>query len=158
MTALGWDSTIKNDGGDFRLLPEGAYPFTVKSMEKAYNNGTGKIPACPMAKVMLRVGTGSEVSDVTNNFYLDDSQEWKLCQFFLALGMRKHGEELNLREFDNIVGKSGWVELEHYSYTQDGEEKTINSVARYLDPADAPADGKPIVKDGGEDTAAADEW
>lgn len=156
MTALGWDSEIKNDGGDFKLLPEGVYPFTVRSVEKAYNNGAKNIPACPMAKVTLRVGTGADSSDVTNNLYLDDSLEWKLCQFFLALGMRKHGEALNLREFDNAQGKTGWVELEHYTYTDKGEDKTINSVKRYLDPADAPSDGKPIVS-GGEN-AASDEW
>lgn len=156
MTAFGWDSTIKNDGGDFRLLPEGVWPFTVKSLEKGYSNGTKNIPPCPTAKVMLRVGAGADLSDVANTLFLDDSQEWKLCQFFLALGMRKHGEELNLSEFDHIVGKTGWVEIEHYSYTKDGEEKVQNSVARYLDPADAPADGKPIVS-GGE-SAAADEW
>ena len=147
MTAFGWDSTIKNDGGDFRLLPEGVWPFTVKSLEKGYSNGTKNIPPCPMAKLTLRVGSGAAVSDVTNTLYLDDSQEWKLCQFFLALGMRKHGEELNLSAFDRIKDKTGWLEIDHYSYTQDGEEKTINSVARYLDPADAPADGKPVLAD-----------
>ena len=46
----------------------------------------------------------------------------------------------------------------HYKNGQwdKGEEKTINSVKRYLDPADAPSDGKPIVS-GGEN-AASDEW
>ena len=155
MAALGWDSTIQNDGGDFRLLPEGVYPFTVKSLEKAFNNGTRNISACPMAKLMLRVGGGAESSDVTNNLYLDDSQEWKLCQFFLAIGDRKHGEALKMN-WDAVVGKGGWLEIEHYTYTDNGEEKTINSVARYLDPADAPADGKPVVK--GADSAGDDEW
>lgn len=155
MTALGWDSEIKNDGGDYKLLPEGVYPFTVRSYEKAYNNGTSKIPACPMAKVTLRVGGGTEASDVTNSLFLDDSQEWKLCQFFLALGMRKHGEAMRI-DFDGAIGKSGWVEIEHYTYTDKGEEKTINSVARYLDPADAPADGKPVTTSG--EKSASDEW
>jgi hypothetical protein len=145
MTAFGWDSTIKNDGGDFKLLPEGVYPFTVRSLEKGYSNGTKNIPPCPMAKLTLRVGGGVAASDVTNTLYLDDSQEWKLCQFFLALGMRKHGEELNLSAFDRIIDKTGWLEIEHYSYVKDGEEKTQNSVKRYLDPADAPADGKPVL-------------
>ena len=154
MTALEWDSEIKNDGGDFKLLPEGVYPFTVRSLERAYNNGTKKIPPCPMANVTLRVGVGADSSDVTNKLYLDDSQEWKLCQFFLALGMRKHGEALKMN-WDAVVDKSGWVEIEHYTYTDNGEEKTINSVVRYLNPADAPADGKPVTK--GADSAE-DAW
>jgi hypothetical protein len=156
MTALEWNSKIKNDGGDFKTLPEGIYPFTVKTLERAYNNGTKNIPPCPMAKLVLRVGVGTESSDVTNSLYLDDSQEWKLCQFFLAIGDRKHGEELQM-DWDKVAGKSGWVELEHYTYEKDGEEKTINSVVRYIDPAEAPADGKPIVKSGVESTAS-DEW
>lgn len=157
MTAYEWDSTIQNDGGDFKLLPEGAYPFTVKSLEKAYNNGTKSIPACPMAKIMLRVGSGAESSDVTTNLYLDDSQEWKLCQFFLAIGMRKHGEALKM-DWDNVIGKTGWVEIEHYSYTDKGEEKTINSAGRFLDPADAPSDGKPQLKATDNGDSDDDEW
>ena len=157
MTALGWDSNIKNDGGDFKLLPKGIYPFTVKSLEKAYSNGTSKIPPCPMAKLMLRVGTGAAVSDVSNTLYLDDSQEWKLCQFFLALGMRKHGEELNLSAFERVQGQTGWLEIEHYTYTNnEGEEQTINSVARYLDPQDAPSDGIPVLTDVSEEEDS--EW
>lgn len=156
MTAYEWNSKIKNDGGDFRLLDEGVYPFTVKSLERSYNNGTRNIPACPMAKLMLRVGSGAESSDVSMKLYLDDSQEWKLCQFFLAIGMRKHGEELEM-DWDNVVGKSGWVEIEHYHYTDDGEEKTINSAGRFLDPADAPSDGKPQVKESATEDDG-DEW
>ena len=135
MTAFDWDSTIENDGGDFRLLPEGIYPFTVKSLEKAYYNGGTNIPPCPQAKLMLRVGTGADSADVTDGLMLDDSLEWKLCQFFTAIGDRKHGEKLKMN-WDAVRGKGGWLELGHRTYEKDGEEKTANNVVRYIDPED----------------------
>ena len=157
MTAYDWDSTIEKDGGDFKLLPEGIYPFTIKKVEKGYFNGSKNVPPCPRASLTLRVGVGANVSDVTDGLLLDDSLEWKLCQFFLAIGARKHGEALKMNWDDSfIVGKTGWVQIEHRTYEKDGEEKSANQVAKYLDPADAPADGKPIVE-GGEE-AASDEW
>jgi len=146
MTAYNWDSTtIENDGGDFRTLPEGIYPFTVKKLEKAFFNGSNSIPPCPRANLTLRVGVGAEVSDVTDGLLLDDTLEWKLCQFFLAIGDRKHGERLNVN-WDAVEGKSGWVQIEHREYTdKEGNDKVANQVARYLDPADAPSDGKPVI-------------
>lgn len=157
MTAFGWDSTIEHDGGDFKLLPKGIHPFTVKKIEKGFYNGGKTIPPCPKANLTLRVGVGTEVSDVTDGMLLDDSLEWKLCQFFLGIGARKHGEPLKMNWDESfIVGKTGWVEIEHREYEKDGETKMANQVARYLDPADFPKDGKPITS-GGEESAT-DEW
>jgi len=135
MTAFGWDSEIKNDGGDFKLLDPGKYPFTVKTLEKSYHNGSSKVPPCPMAIVTLRV---NGETDVTERFMLDDSLEWKLCQFFTAIGDRKSGEALKMN-WDAIYGKSGWVEIEHREYEKEGEKRKANQVARYIDPADVPA-------------------
>lgn len=157
MTAFDWDSTIEKDGGDFKLLPEGVYPFTIKKIEKGYYNGGKSIPPCPKANLTLRVGTGTDVSDVTDGMLLDDSLEWKLCQFFLGIGARKHGEPLKMNWDESyLVGKGGWVEIAHREYEKDGETKKANQVVKYLEPADFPADGKPIVTGGAE--TASDEW
>jgi len=145
MASMDFDATIQNDGGDFRTLPEGIYPFTVKSFEKGRHNGTKKFAPGNLVKLTLRAGVAPDASDVTSTLYLDTEAEWKLCQFFLAIGMRKHGEALKM-DWDATVGKTGLVELEHYSYVDNGDEKTINSVVRYLDPEEAPADGKPVAK------------
>lgn len=134
---MDWNSTISNDGGDFTVLEPGVYPFRVKTFERAYYNGGANIPPCPMAKLVLRVGSGAAVSDVFENLYLDDVQEWKLCQFFTAIGDRKHGETLQ-PDWDNIVGKTGWCRIKNREYTKDGETRTTNQVEAYLDPADAP--------------------
>ena len=147
MAAYDWDSTIQNDGSDFRLLPEGIYPFTVKKMERGYYNGGNTIPPCPRADLTLHVGVGADTADVTEGILLDDSLEWKLCQFFLAIGDRKHGEALKMN-WDAVEGKGGWCEIGHRTWTgRDGEERESNQVVRFIDPQDAPADGKPILKD-----------
>lgn len=158
MTAFNWDSTIEKDGGDFKLLPEGIYPFTIKKLEKGFFNGSSNVPPCPRAQLTLRVGTGMDVSDVTEGLLLDDSLEWKLCQFFTGIGARKHGEPLAMNwDDDFIVGKTGWVQIGHRSYTnKDGEEKVGNQVEKFLDPVDFPPDGKPVVQGGAD--GADDEW
>ena len=135
MTAFNWDSTIENDGGDFVLLDPGVYPFTVKSLEKSFHNGGGKIPACPKALLTLRVGEGANVSDVTDSILLDDSLEWKICQFFKAIGARGHGEKYKMN-WDSVVGCTGHLEISHREYEKDGETRKANQVKKYLDPAD----------------------
>ena len=135
MTAFNWDSKISNDGGDFVLLEPGIYPFSVKAFEKGYYNGGGKIPACPKAQLTLRVGTGANASDVPDGILLDSSLEWKICQFFNSIGMRRHGEEFTMN-WDAIVGKTGYLEIEHREYEKDGEKRKTNQVKKYIDPAD----------------------
>lgn len=137
MTAFTWDSEIRNDGGDFKLLEPGTYPFRVKALDKEYFNGSANVPPCPKAKLTLHVGEGSNASDVIDGLLLDDSLEWKLCQFFTCIGDRKSGEALRMN-WDAVVGKTGWVEIEHREYIKDGETKHANQVAKYIDPADAP--------------------
>jgi len=137
MAAFNWDSEIKNDGGEFKLLEPGVYPFRVKKLTKDYYNGGKTVPPCPKASLLLHVGYGAEASDVTDGLLLDDSLEWKLCQFFTCIGMRKHGEALRM-DWDAVEGKTGWVEIEHRDYIKDGETKKANQVVKYIDPQDAP--------------------
>ena len=152
MTAYNWDSTIENDGGDFKLLEPGIYPFVIKKIEKGYFNGSSNVPPCPKANLTLRVGEGMKISDVFDGILLDDSLEWKLCQFFTGIGSRKHGETLQMNWDEGyLVGKGGWVEIEHREYMKEGETRTTNQVSRYIDPAD-------MKKAKAETSASAGEW
>ena len=42
----GWEDEIVNEGGDFVLLPEGDYDFTVAKYERARYDGSAKMPPC----------------------------------------------------------------------------------------------------------------
>lgn len=154
MGAFEWNSTIQNDGNDFKLLEEGVYPFRVKSLEKERYEGGKKFPPCPLASLVLRVGEGDEQSDVMASLHLCSENEWKLCQFFTAIGDRKRGEALEMN-WDNVVGKTGWLETEHYEMPAKGEyeARTVNSVARYLDPEDAPTTNVAPTQPGGSQWA-----
>ena len=48
-----WDDEIEKDGGDFVLLPEGDYNFTVAKFERGRFAGSEKMPACNQAKLEL---------------------------------------------------------------------------------------------------------
>ena len=52
---IDWDDQITDDGEysgeESVVLPEGNYPFEVIKVEKAWYDGSSKIPACNMAKV-----------------------------------------------------------------------------------------------------------
>lgn len=127
--ALNWDSQIQNDS-QFTLLPEGPYPFTVKTFERAYHNGSDKIPACPKAVVTLEVDGGSlGTVELRENLFLHSRSEWKLCEFFTAIGQRQHGEQ-HQPNWQALPGARGMCELGQRTYN--GNQ--YNQVVRYLPP------------------------
>lgn len=134
--AFDWNDTIENDSS-FTLLPEGNYPFTVKAFERGEYAGGDKMPACKKAVLTLEVDGGAlGVTEITENLYLHSRAEWKLCQFFTAIGLRKRGEQLRM-DWNRVPGARGWVALIVNRYKgRDGEDRQNNRVDKFLDPAD----------------------
>ena len=140
MAHMGWNDEIKNDGGDFKLLEPGTYPFVIKRVEKSFVSSSSRYSGAPMAVVTLRVGTGANATDVIDRIILDTDLEWKHCQFFNGIGVRKHGETFAMNWDEGfLVGKAGFVEIGHREYTKDGETRKANQVEKYIDPADMAA-------------------
>lgn len=102
----GWEDEIVNEGGDFVLLPEGDYDFTVAKYERARHEGSAKVPPCNMAKVTFTIWGAEDSVEITENFFLCNKFEWKLSALFLALGLKKHGEPLKM-SWNAITGKKG---------------------------------------------------
>lgn len=140
MKVFDWDDLIPDDGGseslESVLLPEGNYTFTVVKVEKAYYDGSDKIPACPMAKLFLRVDGGDlGTSLCVENVYLYEKMAWKAAQFLRCIGLRKSGEDINWRKLIDSEGQSGRCQIYVDSFTgRDGEKKQSNKVRRYFDP------------------------
>ena len=88
---FGWDDEIQRDD-TFQVLPEGDYRFTVTRFERARHSGSEKIPACPKAVLTVAVSNAGASGEVQTNLFLHSKFEWKLCQFFVSIGQRKHGE------------------------------------------------------------------
>lgn len=124
---LGWEDEIENESS-FVLLPEGEYTFTVTNIERGYYNGGEKIPACPQATVTLQIGTAT----LTERFLLHSRMEWKLSEFFGALGMKKHGERLRM-QWNAVIGKSGRCKVLVRNYTKkDGTSGETNGVDHFI--------------------------
>lgn len=137
--ALDWDSEIEKDGAEFTLLEPGIYSFTVTDFERAQYAGSDKVPPCPMAKLTIRCeGTDGSVGSVRDSLFLNTKNEWRMCQFFTAIGQRQHGERLK-PNWSKVLGSTGMVRIKYddRAKNDDGSPK-FNRVDAYIDPKDAP--------------------
>ena len=151
--AMGWDDSIENEGQEFVLLDEGDYEFTVEKMERGQFNGSAKLSPSPKATLTLAVATDRGTAHVKTDLILNRALEWKLCQFFLSIGLKKHGAPLVMK-WGEVTGRTGKARIRQRSWTgNDGVERMSNDVERYLDPmehsagssASAPAQKKQVA-------------
>lgn len=143
--AMDWNDTIEHEG-EFTLLAEGDYDFEVNKFERKRFNGSAKMASSPMAAVVIKVFDKNDPAKgsttITENLILNRKMEWKLCQFFTALGLRKHGEPLKMN-WAAIIGKTGKCKVYIDKYTTDkGEERKNNKIEKFYDynfEADSPS-------------------
>jgi hypothetical protein len=141
---LGWDDEIEKDGADFITLPEGEYDFEVTNFERERYAGGEKLPACNKAVIEIRLDGGTLGSTtIRENLFLHSITEGILCAFFTSIGQRQHGEKLK-PNWGTVVGSKGRAKVAIRKYTKkldDGstEERTINQVKRWIEPAGAKA-------------------
>lgn len=159
----GWEVEFEEGeetGGNFKLLEPGYYPFKVMGIDKSYTNAN---PPHKCLDFTLKVGIAPDTATVNDRIAMHAGAKWKQAQLLRAVGARKHGEKGKFNMLD-LTGMTGWLEIEHreFTRTKDGNGKKAgdtdyaNNIARYLDPEDAPADGKPkaIGNEGGEESWA----
>lgn len=134
-----WDDMIENDGGEnFEsvLLPEGNYPFEVIKVEKAFFDGSDKIPACNMAKVFLRIDGGElGTSLCVENLYLCAKFEWKAAGFLRSVGLKKHGEPIAWRKLEHCDGETGRCKIyvDEYKEKNGNGTRQSNKIDRFYD-------------------------
>ena len=132
---IDFDSTIENDGENFTTLPEGdEVEFEIEEIEK----GRSKDGTKPQVRVkmMCTSVTGHGRTTITDYITMTRKSEWKLCEFFTALGKRKHGEKLQLDwEIDSARGRAT-VSVDEYT-GRDGDKRKSNKIKHYLAPAPA---------------------
>lgn len=127
----GWEDEIVNEGSEFVLLPEGDYDFTVTKIERTRHNGSEKMPPCNVAKVTVTVWGPNDKTEIIENLFLCNKTEWKLSQFFLAIGLKKHGEPLKMN-WAAAQGKHGkcHVYIDNYK-NKNGEDRQSNKIKKY---------------------------
>jgi hypothetical protein len=130
---LDWNDQIENEGNEFELLPEGTeVEFTVAKFEQGWSDKKG----CPMASLTLTC-TDAEGRNgrVYENILLHKTSEWRLCAFFVAIGLRKHGEAFAMGPaWKQVPGAKGMAVLT--IEPAEGRYPAKNKVKKYLDPVD----------------------
>ena len=130
---LDWEDSIEDDGNGFVLLDEGDYKFRVTGFERGRHAGSAKIPACNKAIVTLSIDTPNGTAEVKENLILFKTMEWKLSAFFRSIGMKKHGERLNM-DWNKVPGAVGRAHIVQREYTgNDGTMKKSNNVGYFID-------------------------
>lgn len=127
----GWEDEIVNEGEDYPLLPEGNYDFTVTKIDRGRHNGSDKIPPCNKAIVTITVWGAEDKVEITENLLLCNRMEWKLSQFFLSIGLKKHGEPLKMN-WNAAVGKKGKCKVVINKYTdKNGNNRENNRIDKF---------------------------
>ncbi len=133
-----WDDEISNDGAESLesvVLPEGNYPFEVIKVEKAFYDGSAKMPACGMAKVYMRLDGGDAGSGLAvENLYLNEKMEWKAAAFLRSIGLKKHGENVKWNLLTHCDGESGRCRVIVDEFTdRNNNTKRNNKIDRFYD-------------------------
>ena len=134
---LDWTDTIEHEDRPFVILPEGNYPFRVISIEKARHTPgpQGKLPPCNKAVLTVRLtAPDGATADVKHHLFLHSSQEWKLCEFFTAIGARRKGEPLRMN-WNAVPGAMGVCQVRIRQYVRrDGDQGQRNEIVRFYEP------------------------
>lgn len=129
---IGWGDQIVAEGGEFLLLDEGDYDFTVTAFERGRFPGFAKIPACNKAVLTLTVQTPNGEANTKYDLILWSSLEWKISEFFRAIGQKKSGEAFVPR-WNEVVGSKGRAHFKPRKYLKNGEERQVNDVSKFYD-------------------------
>lgn len=135
---LGWDDTITKDSGEYVLLPEGDYNFTVESFERGRHMGSEKLPACNKAILTLSIEAPEGTAKITHNLFLHSKTEGLLSAFFSSIGQKKKGEPLKMN-WQKVTGSTGKCKVGIHTYSKDGEERKSNDIKRFYPKEDGPA-------------------
>ena len=130
---MNWDDAIETDGQEYILLPEGEYNFKVTNFERGRFVGSAKIPQCNKASIVIQIEAKEGTTSVKFDLILYRTLEWRISAFFRCIGQKKHGEKLTM-DWGKVVGSKGRAYIKQRSYTnQNGDEKFINDVDRFID-------------------------
>lgn len=126
-----WDDIIENDGGEYVLLPEGDYDFTVLSFERERHPGSAKLPPCNKAVLNIEVTSPKGKTTIRHNLFLHSKCEGLLCAFFSAIGQRKHGEKLKMN-WNSVTGATGKCKVKIHTWTKDdGSQGQSNEISKF---------------------------
>ena len=154
-----WDAPLDDEGREFKILPKAEYRFVVaqKPIVPVTSKGD-KTKGAPMARLELIIYALDDVNFENplaigfDSLIRHTSTDFKVCQFFVAIGERKH-KEIITPNWAMVPGATGLAIFFPDKY----EGKESMKVERYLDPpstealAQAPAQAPAPAKEPDED-------
>lgn len=136
---FGWDDEIQNDSGEYTLLPEGDYNFTVTGFERARHSGSAKLPPCNKAVLDIKIESPQGDVMIRHNLFLHTKTEGMLCAFFTAIGQRRKGERVKMN-WNAVPGARGRCKVGIHEYTgDDGVTRKYNNIKKFYEPDTAAA-------------------
>lgn len=128
---MGWDDEILEEGA-YTLVPDGDYDFVVKTFERGlYEPKEGsKLPRCNKATLSIEISNATgEKTTIEHRLFLCKSHEWKLSEFFKAIGQKKHGEAAKMN-WNAVPGSRGRCKVGRRDYNGN----TYNEIKKFYDP------------------------
>lgn len=130
---LHWDGVLENDGSEFPVLSEGDYAFEVTGFERGSFPGSEKMCACNKETLTLKVESEHGTANIFDDLILHKRMEWKLSQFFRAIGQKKKGERVTMN-WNAVIGARGRAHFVVNKYTnRNGQERENNKIGKYLE-------------------------
>lgn len=126
---LDFDGEIEQDAQEFLTLLPGDYKFTVTDIEKTRSKGEGKLPPTNMVIVTCYISTPQGSTSIKEYLVLHSKMEWKLSQFFGAIGQKKKGEKLKMN-WNTVIGSTGYCQV----INEENNGQTYNSIKRFILP------------------------
>lgn len=133
--AFNWDDMISNES-TFTLLDEGDYKFRVENYVRGRFSGSTKVSACTKVTLTLAIldDADNKLTSISHMFLCESSVEFRISEFFLSVGLKKHGESVPLSYFEKTPGLTGKCHIYKDKWTNDrGEEKENNKIKYFLD-------------------------
>lgn len=125
---LGWDDEIVEESS-FVILKPGKYSFTVRNLERGRFEGSDKMGPCNKATIELSIfNEQGQEAMVREQLLLNRKMEWKLSEFFISIGQKKHGEPLKMN-WSKVLGSTGRCEIKNEEYNGN----TYNRVKKFLE-------------------------
>ena len=136
---LGWDAEIENDGQEFVVAEPGDYNFVVTGFERARFAGSEKMPPCNQAKLTIKLEMPGAAGEciIKHNLFLHSKSEWKLCEFFTAIGQRKKGQKVSMN-WNAVIGARGRCKVSKRSFKSKngGGDLWTNDIDKFYAPED----------------------
>ena len=134
--AMSWDSSVEAESTapQYVLLPAGEYNFDVVNFERGNFPGSAKMCASPKAIITLKHTTANgETCQIRYDLILNKLVEFKLSEFFRAIGQKKPGEALR-PDWNSVVGSRCRAKVKQRTYIgKDGKDHTTNDIESFLD-------------------------